>query len=551
MKYSILILFIAFIGVKTQAQTTVKYWLTLTDKNNSEFTIDNPSEFLSQRAIDRRNRYNIEITTEDLPVNLSYIQQIKDLGLEVLHPSKWFNAVAVKVPISQLNLIAEAMALPFVNDTIKLAYASSKKTQIDKFAKIETENIDVISNRIYGEALNQIAMCNGQHLHFNGYDGSGMHIAVMDAGFGEVDELDVFSHLYENNLLLGTYDFVDLDENVYHGSSHGTNVLSIMTGRYQYQFKGTCPNAHYWLFKTEDVNSEQRIEEVNWAVAAEKADSAGVDLINTSLGYSNFDFPEFTYSYEDMDGNTTIITRAADIAASKGMMIVNSAGNSGNSTWQYITAPADGDDVLTVGAVNQDANYASFSSQGPTFDGRIKPDVCGMGQGTILLNTNGEVEGGNGTSFSSPLIAGLVASFWQATRQFNNQQVMQAIRESASRFDNPNHTLGYGIPNFVKAYENLTGQNLIMLENAETLNSIDNKNNPFNANYYFSETDNTISIELYNTAGQLINISKKIVKAYQYLNIDYSYLKSSLTSGIYILKIQNGEQSNSLKILVP
>lgn len=551
MKYSILILFLAFLGFKTQAQTNIKYWLTLTDKNNNEFTVDNPSEFLSQRAIDRRNRYNIEITTEDLPVSPIYIQQIKDLGLEVLHPSKWFNAVAVKVPITQLNLIEQALALPFVNDTVKLAYTTSKKTQIDKFVEIETENIDVISNRIYGDALNQIAMCNGQHLHFNGFDGTGMHIAVMDAGFGEVDKLDVFSHLYDNNLLLGTYDFVDLDENVYHGSSHGTNVLSIMTGHYQYQFKGTCPNAHYWLFKTEDVNSEQRIEEVNWAVAAEKADSAGVDVINTSLGYSNFDFPEFSYSYDDMDGNTTIITRAADIAANKGMMIVNSAGNSGNSAWQYITAPADGDNVLTIGAVNQDSNYASFSSQGPTFDGRIKPDVCGVGQGTILLNTNGEVEGGNGTSFSSPLIAGLVASFWQATQQFTNQQVMQAIRESASRANNPNHTLGYGIPNFVEAYQNLTGQNLIMLENAETINAIDNENNPFNANYYFSETNNSISIELYSTNGQLVKSEEKAVKAYQYFNINLSDLKGKITPGMYILKAQNGDQSHVRRILIP
>ncbi|MEZ5172243.1 MAG: S8 family serine peptidase [Bacteroidia bacterium] len=306
---------------------------------------------------------------------------------------------------------------------------------------------------VYGEGDRQIKMLNGHKLHQLGYRGEGITIAVLDAGFYKVNEFVFFDSLRTKGRILGTRDFVEGGESVYEDNTHGLSVLSTMAANYPGIFVGTAPDASYWLLRTEDADSEFLIEEDNWVRGAEFADSVGADIINSSLGYTNFDDPETSHTYSQLDGNTTVITRAADLVASKGILVVNSAGNSGADPWKYIGAPADGDSVLTIGAVTSEGKYASFSSRGPSADGRIKPNVTAMGQGTLVVNSGGSVGRSNGTSFSSPVTAGMVACLWQAHPEAGMMQVFKAIEKSASQAENPDDYLGFGIPDFMKAHQ--------------------------------------------------------------------------------------------------
>jgi hypothetical protein len=310
----------------------------------------------------------------------------------------------------------------------------------------------------YGLAYNQINMLNGIELHDLGYNGTGMIIAVLDAGFLNTNTIPAFNYLWNNNRILGSKDFVDpINPNIFGSHSHGTSVLSTMGANLSGEIIGTAPEASYWLLRSEDGFSEYMIEELNWVSAAEFADSVGADVINSSLGYTTFDDPSQNHTYPDMDGNTAIVTRGADIAVSKGMIVVNSAGNEGSSSWYYIGAPADGDSVFSIGAVNASGNYVSFSSHGPTYDGQMKPDVVAQGSGSTIINAySGNVSTGSGTSFSSPITAGMVTSLWQAHSNRRNTEVLDAIRQSASLSNNPDYQLGYGIPNYMTAHNLLS-----------------------------------------------------------------------------------------------
>jgi subtilisin family serine protease len=298
-------------------------------------------------------------------------------------------------------------------------------------------------------------MINGIPLHEAGYTGEGVWIGVFDGGFSFALQDLSLQNLMNSDRVLGTKNFVDGDDDVYQRSTHGSYVLSTMAGNLEDSLIGTAPDASYLLCITEDVQVERRIEEANWAAAAEYADSVGIDVINTSLGYTLFDSDEESYTYEDLDGSTTLITRASNIAAEKGMLIVTSAGNSGNSSWFYIGAPADGDNVLAIGAVRPDETIASFSSRGPRVDGAIKPNIVAQGQSTVLANLGDGIRTANGTSFSSPIIAGMAASLWQAVPQASSEELFDAIEQSAHLYQNPNDSLGYGIPDFELALEEL------------------------------------------------------------------------------------------------
>ncbi len=438
-----------------------KYWIKFTDKNNSPFSVDNPSAFLSQRAIERRLKQNIPVMENDLPVNQSYIDSVTSTGVTLLTVSKWFNSVTIyTTDTNALNIIN---SFSFVQSVVK---ASSGKItgatkpffaneHIEDFIEKQGKNKEVKSNAYdYGSALNQIQMLNGDSLHDLGYDGDGMIIAVLDAGFLNVNTLSAFDSLWNSGRILGWKDFVSPQSpNIFSSHSHGCMVLSTMGAYLPGQMVGTAPKASYFLLRTEDGATENLIEELNWASGAEFADSAGADVINSSLIYTTFDNPALNHTYQDMDGNTTPITIAADIAASKGIVVCNAAGNSGNSaTWPYIGAPADGDSVFTAGAVTSSGSYASFSSKGPTSDGRLKPNVVAQGSGTTVISPwSGSVTTGSGTSFASPITAGMVTSLWQAHPEKTNMEIMYAVEQSASQYSNPDTLRGFGIPDYFNA----------------------------------------------------------------------------------------------------
>lgn len=466
MKTFLTLLSVLLVSIISVAQVAPnKYWVRFTDKNNSPFSTENPAAFLSQKAIDRRLVQGIPILENDLPVNPSYITAIANTGATILNRSKWFNSVTVLT--SDPSVIAAINALPYVLSVDNAGNGQQDKKSVKPF--FENESISDISkeNMVkgitsgqgydYGQAFNQINMLNGIALHDLGFDGSGMTIAILDAGFLNANTIAAFDSLWINNQILGYKDFVSpLSPNIFGSHSHGTSVLSTMGANLPTQMVGTAPKADYWLLRSEDGPTEYLIEELNWASAAEFADSVGADVINSSLGYTTFDDPTQNHTYADMDGNTTPITIAADLAVSKGMIVVNSAGNDGGNSWHYVGAPADGNDVFTIGAVTSSGNYASFSSTGPTYDGRIKPNVVAQGQSSTIISAySGNVSSGSGTSFSSPITAGMVTCLWQAYPNKSNSEIMGAIQQSATQANAPDSLLGFGIPDYFLAYTNL------------------------------------------------------------------------------------------------
>jgi subtilisin family serine protease len=309
----------------------------------------------------------------------------------------------------------------------------------------------------YGFGYTQIHMLGGDLMHEMGYRGQGKVIAILDAGFLNANTLSVFDSIWQNNQVLGTHDFVRGGDIQFDEHVHGAMVLSCMAANSPGQLIGTAPKASYWLLRSEDGATEYIIEEYNWVSAAEYADSVGADIINSSLGYTEFDDPALNHTYADMDGNTAVCTRGADMAARKGILVVNSLGNEGSSQWYYLSAPSDGDSVMGIGAVDGSGVYASFSSHGPSYDGRVKPDVVAQGSGVAIVDPySGSITFGGGTSFSSPITAGMVACLWQANPSLNNMQIAQAIKQSASQYENPDDMLGYGIPDYVLANNILT-----------------------------------------------------------------------------------------------
>lgn len=490
------------------------------DKPSSETYFANPTSMLSQKALDRRAKYNIPLNMQDVPVEQSYIDQIEALGIQPLVISKWFNGIFVELNQSQISQVENLSFVQDVETFVKNDGLLKTPTPNlkDKFA-VENEESDFV----YGATEDQVTQLRLDYLHDMGFTGQGITIAVLDGGFPGVDVVDGFAYLRNNNKIKGGYNFVDDDEFFYTRGTHGTVVLSTMGGYVENQYVGTAIDADYYLFITEKTEEEIPQEEAWWIAGAERADSIGVDVINTSLGYSEFDDSRYNYVYEDMDGQTAFITRGAQIAAEKGIMLVNSAGNSGNDEWHYITAPADGVDVFTIGSVNVEGNSSGFSSYGPTADGRIKPDVSARGSSAFVITPWGDIDTSSGTSFSSPIMAGAMACFIQAFPGIHPTVMRQEVRESASRFNNPTSQMGYGIPNFEEAYNNLLS---------------------------ISETDIQNQISIYpNPATDLVNIrSAKEVKSIQLLSAEGEAVRknlnstrislSGLPSGIYFMKIE-------------
>lgn len=435
-------------GLDAIAQDSLRYHIDLKDKVATEYSLKHPEKFLSSKALQRRQKQNLQVDSTDLPVPEAYIKAIRQTGVKVLVTSKWENFVTVSC--NDTALIDKIRALPFVKSATKVwktpanAIASSRRDTI-------INELTVNPDTIYGTSYGQIHVSKADLLHEAGFKGQGMTIAVIDGGFHNFDRIPAL----DNVKVLGTKDFVESDADIFAESTHGLSVLSCMATNKPGVMIGTAPEASYWLLRSEDSDSEYPIEQDYWVAAVEYADSVGVDLINTSLGYNEFDDSSMDFKLRDLNGKHSVISRAASRLADKGMILVCSAGNSGNSVWKKITPPGDADNVLTVGAIVwQTGVIASFSSVGNTQDGRVKPDVVAAGVRADVINSHGSQGKANGTSFASPIMCGMVACLWQACPTLTAKEVIDLVRQAGDRAEFPDNIYGYGIPDMWKAYQN-------------------------------------------------------------------------------------------------
>ena len=452
-----LISFLAIALLATGAsaqQDTLKYRISLKDKAATEYSLKKPEKYLSAKAIERRRKQNLPIDSTDLPVCRKYIDEIRKQGVRIVVTGKWDNFVTVSC--NDTTLIDRIAALPFVLSTEKVwispgAGKPSMATERDSVLNQPTIHPD----SIYGRAITQIQMSNGDKLHEAGFKGQGMTIAVIDAGFHNVDKITAM----QNIRILGTKDFVNQQADIFAESSHGMSVLSCIGMNRPDIMTGTAPEASFWLLRSEDEYSEHLVEQDYWSAAVEFADSVGVDVINTSLGYYSFDDKSKNYKYRDLDGRHALMSRQASHIADKGMILVCSAGNSGAGSWKKITPPGDADNVLTVGAIDKRAVLATFSSVGNTADHRVKPDVVAVGVGSDVIRTDGNQGRANGTSFSSPIMCGMVTCLWQACPTLTAKEVIELVRRSGDRAGFPDNIYGYGVPDMWKAYNDYKSNN--------------------------------------------------------------------------------------------
>ncbi len=437
------------------------YYVVFKDKLGTPFQLEYPQAFLSSKSLERRLRLGIPIIEEDLPVNPQYVQGVlQTSGGVAHHTSKWFNSMTVNLSLldsaAQVSAMEQIASLPYVQEVknFPINEVEVGKRRLKQEEELGPIQLSLPNQKGYGWGFHQLDMVNTTRLHGAGFQGQGVDVGIFDSGWLGADQMNAFAAIRDEGRLVMTRDFVSPQmPNVFDKSTHGTNVWGIMAGAMQDQFIGAAPLSNYYLFQTEDVDSEYRIEEDNWVAAAELADSLGLDVINSSLGYSLFDDTTMNYQYSDMTGKVSRASIAAEKLAKKGVIVVNSAGNSGNGAWHYITAPADADGILTVGAVDSTMKVAGFSSHGPTYDGRVKPNVSAMGVKTYYPFSDDKVGKGNGTSYSSPIIAGSTASLLSA---FDAAQspiaVRNAIEKTGSIFPSYNGDMGFGIPDFWWAY---------------------------------------------------------------------------------------------------
>jgi len=546
MKCWSVIFFVCYSSFALTQTAPLRYWVQFTDKTNSEYNVNVPEEFLSSEAVSLRNFFNITITEQDLPVNSSYIEALNMLeGVNVKHVSKWFNAATIALEDSNfIDPVLETLStLPFVYE---VKSALEYTTVLPEEAVYRTQTIVPTYYSSYGASYAQIAINNGHLLHELNYRGAGIKIGVFDSGFNAVQDLEAFQHLRDDGRIHQAKDVVEGDLWVYNGGNHGRSVLSIMAAVIPDSLIGSAPEANYYLFRTENGGSENVIEEDNWVRALEMADSMGIRLINSSLGYRTFDDSLQNHSYADMDGDITRISRAADIAASKGMLIVNSAGNSGtNEDWPQIGAPADADSILAVGALTPLGEYAWFSSIGPSSDGDVKPNVCAVGNQTVFANFSGGISQGNGTSFSSPVITGLTACLWQAFPEKSNMEIIRAIEQSCDLYLNPNDSLGNGTPDYFKAFEILLNKET---EEDEMFTAFPN---PFyNALNVTINSGQISKAELIDAAGKRIRLDFKaaIGEESSTYRMDIEIL--GLESGVYTLVLYSENELVSSKRII-
>lgn len=524
---------------------TKGYYVQFSDKEGTPYTLDNPLAYLSQRAVDRRMAQGISMDETDLPVAPSYVSALEDLGVSVIYKSKWMNGV---VAISNNSELMEGLiALPFV-DFVEVNYvgggwslsSGNNLSQKKLFPEVDGIGSKEILKKSAMNTDHQIEMVKGDFLHDMGYKGSGIHIAVLDAGFTGVDASAVFSHLHADGLLLGVKNFVLNDPvSFYNTHIHGAQVLGVMTGQVPGEYAGSATEASYWLMRTEDARSEYPIEADYWVLAAEMADSAGVDIIQSSVGYFAFDDPSMDYSFE-VPGGQTRISRAASLASQKGMVVVNSAGNERQSSWEYIVMPAEAPEVLAVGAVRGDRTLADISSRGFVYNGWAKPDVMAMGWGTSVI-TNDVIGVSVGTSYAAPIISGLAACLWQSMPDKTSAEIVDLIRSSADRYLNPDADFGYGLPDFQKAY-----QLAVAIPNVDLADNWVVAPNPFLSDFEISHDGfvGDVVVELISIYGQVVWKEKVAFQHNQTITPGLV-----LQPGMYVLRLNYATSSYSTKLV--
>lgn len=571
MKKLLLLLLLITAAYITEAQYT-RYVVQLTDKKGTTHTIGNPSTYLSPKAIQRRIRQHISIDSTDLPISAAYLDSIRSVpNVTVMNISKWLNQVLIKT--SDLAAIAKINGFVFVKKTAPLAVQSRPGMENPLNQKFREPIREVAPPEMlngayghsgglgtpvlnYGNSYNQIHLHEGEYLHDRGYTGSGITIAILDAGFYGYKTNIAMDSVRLQGRVLGEWDYVNNETSVTEDHPHGLYCFSIIAANKPGQIIGSAPHASFYLLRTEDAATEYPVEEQNWVAAAEFADSAGVDMITSSLGYADFDDPSFNHSYAQRDGKTAIITIGADLAVKKGMIVTNSAGNSGGAGGdaKFVSCPADGDSVFTIGATNVTGVIAGFSSWGPNGAGRLKPDIVSVGQGTVLANTAGNASSGNGTSFSNPLACGLIACLWEAYPEFTNLEILDAVKKSADRYNNPDQQYGYGIPNFRIAYEYLAKQR--ELKNIDLILGdkwIKAYPNPFNQQQmlriaYKAPKDGVAVFQLINSLGQLVDARSMNITSNQLFMIDFTNT-GKLLKGVYFIRYTDGTNKKTIKLI--
>lgn len=415
-----------------------RYIVRFRDKSSSPFSVSQPQQYLSARSIARRIKQDITVTEADLPVNPSYVQQLSTSGAKVYFTSRWLNCALVQAtPAEALSL----QALNFV-EGIELVAPGTRltngRTRSNKNRKL---------TGVAEATRAQLQMVGIDEMLVEGIDGQGIHVAFIDAGYDGVDTATPFQHLFQNNRIVQVHDFVRNTKEVYAYDDHGTEVLSVIAANAT-TFTGGAHEASFYLYVTEDVPTEYRVEEYNWLFAAERADSAGVDVISSSLGYNTFDDSDMDYSKDELDGKTAIVSKAARAAIDRGIVVICSAGNEGNNSWGLITPPADVDGIISVGSVTNSGARSSFSSRGPTADNRIKPDVMAMGSGVSVIKPNGTNGFASGTSVAAPIITSLIAGLIQRFPDIDPNTIAEMVVKTASQADHPDNFFGYGIPSY-------------------------------------------------------------------------------------------------------
>ena len=552
MKKTLLLTAFSFVLAQATAfaQSNPRYLVLFKDKANSTYSADKPTEFLSQRAVDRRKKQNIAINANDFPVNGSYLAAIRQTGAKVIYPTRWFNGALVEASDAQLTQIKALAFYKGIELNLPVANITSKSPGIARTAAAHqklgtTEEID------YGKMNAQLALMEVKDMHQKGYQGENMLIAILDNGFAKGDEVAFFKQLRDEKRIIDTHDFVARDGNIYNDGSHGLNVMSTIAAYLPGTLVGAAFKASFALYITENNLGESPYEEITWLMAAERADSLGADVINSSLGYTTFDdefdSPAYNHTYKDMDGKTTIVSRAARYATRKGILVVNSAGNDGNNSWHYIGAPADVDSVLTVGATNYDRSYASLSSVGPNSAGVQKPDVAAVGAGTVIGELGGGASNGYGTSFSAPQIAGVAAILWQAFPNLTAQQVIYVLKKSGHLAATPDNMLGYGVPNLIKAQEIVKNEFAPLGTEGELLGSVILSPNPAQDEVTLTIPQTLIGksadISLYAAGGATLH------SASARLASKHTIATGQLSSGLYLVRLKVDNQERTLKFI--
>jgi subtilisin family serine protease len=448
LRVGLIVLSLLFMASELSANKSYCFRVYLRDKGEKTFKISSPEAFLSPESVERRMLREVFIDETDFPISRAYMDTLVATGVSPVVQSKWMKTVVVESRDS--TVAARLEAIPFV-DSLKCVWRGVGRQDVPPCSggsdtAVFTSTVESLENP-YGYAESQLEMLNGLPLHAAGYRGKGMRIAVIDAGFRNVDRIEAFASMN----LLGSCNVTFPGRSVFCEDDHGTKVLSCIAANLPGMMIGAAPEASFLLIKSEDTRGESSLEEDFWAAAIEYADSVGVDIISSSLGYFRFDSAA-CYTRDDLNGQTAFISRVAGMAAKKGMLVVSSAGNEGSNEWEKITFPADAPDILTVGSIHSGKQKSSFSSVGMTADYRIKPDVVALGTNVYVIGSAGQVQCLDGTSFSAPVVAGMAACLWQAFPLLKNTGLIELIKASSTQYQQPDIQLGYGIPDMFKAY---------------------------------------------------------------------------------------------------